>query len=33
MLGNHLQGYHILLIGEGNWETVIKNIYSREWVF
>lgn len=30
---NHLQSYDILLIGEGTWETVIKNIHSREGVF
>lgn len=30
---NHLQGYDTLLIGEGTWETVIKNMHSREGVF
>jgi hypothetical protein len=32
MLNDHLQGYHILYLGEGTWEIVIKNIHSKkEW--
>lgn len=30
---SHLQGCHILWIGEGTWETVIENIHSRERIF